>query len=94
MKLARNSAAYLFLDALRSYEAASAGVTVFEKDVLAQAQENFQFIETAYREGKIGLFQVVVVQNDLVNAQFSYTDSLSDYWAARTALERALGQDL
>lgn len=81
-------------DALRSYEAANAGVAVFEKDVLAQAQENFQFIETAYREGKLGLLQLVVVQNDLVNAQSSYADSLSDYWAARTALERAIGQDL
>ena len=81
-------------DALRSYEAASAGVAVFEKDVLAQAQENFQFIETAYREGKLDLLQLVVVQNDLVNAQFSYADSLSDYWAARTALERAIGQEL
>jgi len=81
-------------DALRSYEAAKAGVAVFEKDVLEHAQENFQLIETAYREGKIDLLQVVVVQNDLFNAQFSYLDSLSDYWSARTALEQAVGQDL
>jgi outer membrane protein TolC len=37
---------------------------------------------------------VVVVQNDLVNAQFSYVDSVWNYWLARTALERAVGQKL
>lgn len=81
-------------DALRSYEAAREEVAVFEIAVLDRAAENFQLIETAYREGKIDLFQVVVVQNDLVNAQLSYADSLWDYWAAHTALERAVGQDL
>lgn len=81
-------------ESLRSYEAAREEVTVFETAVLDQAAENFQFIETAYREGKISLLQLVVVQNDLVNAQFSYVDSLWNYWLARTALERAVGQDL
>lgn len=81
-------------DAFRSYEAAREEVAVFEAEVLDRAAENFQFMETAYREGKIDLFQVVVVQNDLFSAQFSYVDSLWNYWLARTALERAVGQDL
>lgn len=81
-------------DAWRSYEAAKEEVGVFETAVLERAEENFVLMETAYREGKIDLLQVVVVQNDLVNAQFSYVDSLWNYWLARTALERAVGQDL
>lgn len=81
-------------DAFHSYEAAKEEVAVFEQEVLDRAAENFQLMETAYREGKIDLLQVVVVQNDLVNAQFSYVDSLLNYWVARTALERAVGQDL
>lgn len=81
-------------DALRAYDAAKAEVAVFETAVLERATENFQLMETAYREGKIDLLQVIVVQNDLVNAQFSYIDSLENYWQARTALERAIGQDL
>ncbi len=81
-------------DAFRSYEAAREEVGVFETEVLDRAAENFQLMETAYREGKIDLLQVVVVQNDLANAQFSYVDSLLQYWSARTALERAIGQDL
>ena len=82
------------LDALRSYETAREEVEVFETAVLDRAAENFQLIETAYHEGKIDLLQLVVVQNDLVNAQFSYVDSLENYWLARTALERAVGRDL
>lgn len=81
-------------DALRSYEAAREEIEVFETEVVNRAAENFQLMETGYREGKIDLLQVVVVQNDLVNAQFSYVESLSNYWSARTALERAVGQDL
>jgi cobalt-zinc-cadmium efflux system outer membrane protein len=81
-------------DAFRSYETAREEVAVFETEILDRAAENLQLMETAYREGKIDLLQVVVVQNDLVNAQFSYVDSLLNYWLARIALERAVGQDL
>ena len=58
------------------------------------AEENFRFIEIAYREGKIDLLQLVVVQNDLVTAKLSYLDSLWDYWRAWTDLERAVGRPL
>ncbi|MFQ5684129.1 MAG: TolC family protein [Candidatus Binatia bacterium] len=81
-------------DALRSYEAAITEVEVFETEVLDRAAENFQLMETAYQEGKIDLLRVVVVENDLVNAQFSYVDSLWNYWLARIALERSVGRDL
>ena len=81
-------------DAYRGYEAAAEAVRVFEADAVSRIAENFRFVETAYREGKIDLLQLVVVQNDLVSAQFSYLDSLRDYWLARSALERAAGQPL
>lgn len=81
-------------DAWRRYEAAKEEVTVFETAVLERATENLQLVETAYRAGKIDLLQVVVVQNDLVQAQLSYIDALENYWLAHAALERAVGQDL
>jgi len=81
-------------DAYRSYETATEAVQVFEADAVSRIAENFRFVETAYREGKIDLLQLVVAQNDLVGAQVSYLDSLWDYWLARTALERAVGQPL
>ncbi len=80
--------------ALRSYEAARAEVAVFEQEVVDRAAENFRLMEAAYREGKIDLLHVIVVQHELVNAHLSYLESLLNYWLARTALERAVGADL
>jgi cobalt-zinc-cadmium efflux system outer membrane protein len=81
-------------NAYRAYEAAVEAVRVFETEAVDRVAESFRFIETSYREGKIDLLQLVVVQNDLVGAQLSYLDSLWDYWAAHVALERAVGRPL
>ncbi len=81
-------------DAARSFEAASEAVRVFESNAVDRIAENFGFIETSYREGKIDLLQLIVVQNDMVGTERSYLDSLWDYWLARIALERAIGRPL
>jgi len=81
-------------DAYRAYQAAIESVRVFETDAVDRVTETFRFIEISYREGKIDLLQLVVVQNDLVGVQFSYLDSLWEYWAASIALERAVGGPL
>lgn len=81
-------------EALRSYNTAKAEVEVYEQAVLERAAENFQLIETAYREGQINLLQLAVVQTNLVTSQLSYIDALSAYWQSRIALERATGTDL
>ncbi|MBI3301382.1 MAG: TolC family protein [Deltaproteobacteria bacterium] len=78
-------------EALRRYDATRRTLMVFEQDVLARVDENFRFIETAYRAGKIDLFQFIVVQNDLVAAQLSYIDSLARFREAEVNLERAVG---
>lgn len=80
--------------AYRSYVAARQAVELFETDAMTPVAENLRFVETAYRTGKINLLQLVVVQNDLVDAQSSYLETLWEYWAARTALERAVGHSL
>lgn len=78
-------------EAFRQYDAARRTLVVFEQDVLARVDENFRFIETAYRAGKIDLFQFIVVQNDLVAAQLSYLDSVARFREAEVNLERAVG---
>jgi cobalt-zinc-cadmium efflux system outer membrane protein len=80
--------------ALQDYEAARREVEIFEQDILTRADENFRFIETAYRAGKIDFLQFVVVQNDLVSAQVSYVDSLAAFREAQVNLERAVGAPL
>ena len=81
-------------EALQDYEAARREVEIFEHDILTRADENFRFIETAYRAGKIDFLQFVVVQNDLVSAQLSYVDSLAAFRDAEVNLERAVGTPL
>lgn len=78
-------------EALRRYDAARQTLAVFEQGVLAPVDENYRFIEIAYRAGKIDLFQLVIVQNDLVAAQLSYLDSLARFREAAVDLERAIG---
>lgn len=81
-------------DAFQAYVAAQREVEIFEKDILGRAEENFRFIETAYRAGKIDFFQFVVVQNDLVSAQLSYLDSLAAFREAEVNLDQAVGAPL
>ena len=78
--------------AFQAYEAARQSVEVFEAEVLERIEENFQFIEIAYREGKIGLLQLIVVQDDLIAAQLSYVNSLGQYREAEVNLAQAVGE--
>jgi cobalt-zinc-cadmium efflux system outer membrane protein len=81
-------------EALREYEAAGRALEVLEARVLDPVRENLGFIETAYREGKIDLLQFVVVQNDLVRAEFTYLDSLAAFRRAEANLAAAIGGQL
>lgn len=77
--------------AFQAYEAARQTLDVFETDVLKPVDQNFTFIEIAYREGKINLLQFIVVQNDLVRAQLSYLDTLGQFRTAEANLKLAVG---
>ncbi|GJL61772.1 MAG: RND transporter [Nitrospirales bacterium] len=77
--------------AFQAYQAARQSVEVFEAEVLERIDDNFRFIEIAYQEGKIGLLQLIVVQDDLITAQLSYVDSLGQFRAAQTNLAQAVG---
>lgn len=80
--------------AFQSYEAARRSVEVFETKVLDRIQENFRLIEMAYQEGKIGLLQLIVVQDELLNAQLSYVGSLGQLQIAVVNLQQAVGRRL
>lgn len=81
-------------NAAANYDAAKEAVQMFQSDTIGRVEENFRFIETAYRAGKINLLQLVVVQNDLVNAELSYLDSLAEFWTSWVGLEYAVGTNL
>jgi cobalt-zinc-cadmium efflux system outer membrane protein len=81
-------------EALGAYDAARRALEVLEGRVLEPARANFAFIETAYHEGKIDLLQLIVLNNDLVQAQIGYLESLEDFRDAEARLVAAVAGPL
>lgn len=69
--------------AVASYESAASEVEVLRSTVLAPARQNRQLLETAYREGKIGLPEILLIRNQAIDAEL-------DYWSAWLAEREAL----
>lgn len=65
--------------ALRAYRAASEEAAVFETSVLKPARENRTLLETAYRAGKLDLPSLLLLRNQLLDAELGYWDA----WLAR-----------
>ena len=70
-------------DALRGYRAASEEARVFEQDVLQPARANQRLLDTAFRAGKVGLPTLLLLRNQLLDAELGY-------WDAWLAQRRAL----
>lgn len=70
-------------DAVRAYRAASEETEVFESSVLEPAQRNGELLETAFRAGKIALPTLLLLRNQLLDAQ-------EGYWNAWLAQREAL----
>lgn len=66
-------------DAYRAYLAATEEAGIFEREVLRPARENQELLETAYRAGKIDLASLILLRNQLLDAELGYWDA----WLAR-----------
>lgn len=69
--------------ALASYRAAASEKTVLETTVLAPARENRRLLEIAFREGKVGLPVLLLMRNQVMDAEL-------EYWEAWLAEREAL----
>lgn len=69
--------------AIAAYRAAAAEVEILETTVLPPARQNRQLLESAYREGKVGLPVLLLIRNQVVDAEL-------DYWSAWLAEREAL----
>lgn len=81
-------------DALETFRAARKAVRAFESGAVERIEESLRLLETSYKEGKIGLLELLAGQNELVAARLAYLEALWDYWRARAELERAVGRRL
>lgn len=77
--------------AYEAYVTASEEARVYAADVLEPARRNQTLLETAYREGKIDLASLVLLRNQLLDAELGYWGA----WLARrrafTELQAATG---
>ena len=69
--------------AVATYESAAAEVGILEQTVIAPARQNRRLVEVAYREGKVGLPVLLLIQNQAIDAEL-------DYWTAWLAAREAL----
>jgi outer membrane protein TolC len=66
-------------------------VAVYDSDVLRPTRENQALLEAAYRAGKIDLPSLLLVRNQLREAELGYWDAWLALRLARVRLEAATG---
>lgn len=67
---------------------------IFKKEILAKAAENLQLLNLAFKEGKIGFFEVRLAQKDTIEAQFAYIEARTRAQLALNALEKITGGEM
>lgn len=82
------------LTSVTTYRSAAAEVEVLETTVLAPARQNRRLLETAYREGKVGLPVLLLIRNQVIDAELDYWAAWLEEREALSSLAEATGQNL
>lgn len=77
---------------LNQWEISRQSVELFQREVIEQIEENFRLLEAAYRERRIDLPRLLIMENDLVAANQSYLDGLASLREAAIQIEEASGE--
>ncbi|MHB0948042.1 MAG: TolC family protein, partial [Gemmatimonadaceae bacterium] len=78
-------------EAMRAYRTASEEAVVYEASVLRPARSNASLLETAYRAGKIALPTLLLLRNQLLDAELGYWDAWLAQRQSLVRLEAATG---
>jgi cobalt-zinc-cadmium efflux system outer membrane protein len=76
------------------FNGAQARVTVYRSGVRDQAAHNLDVVRQTYSYGRTTLLDVIAEQRRYIDIETGYTDILLDAYAARIALEQAVGTSL
>lgn len=79
------------VEAVRAYRSASEETAHYEASVVRPARDNIALLEIAYREGKISLPTLLLLRNQLLDAEFGYWDAWLAQREALVRLETATG---
>jgi cobalt-zinc-cadmium efflux system outer membrane protein len=66
-------------------------LTLFKKEIIVKAAENLNLLNQAFREGKVGFFEVRLAQKDTIEAQFAYIEAQIRTQLAINAMEKIIG---
>ncbi len=80
--------------ALNDLTTAVEELSIFKKEIIAKAAENLNLLNLAFKEGKIGFFEVRLAQKDTIEAQFAYIDAQMRTQLALNAIEKTIGGTL
>lgn len=69
-------------------------ITLFEKEILAQAEEVYDLILFSFQEGEIGGIELIDARRGLLEARKAYADALYNHSLTIAALERSVGGSL
>lgn len=75
--------------ALAAYRLATEAADVFERDVLLPARQNQDLLDGAFEAGKISLPTLLLLRNQLLDAEFGYWDAWSAQQRALVELQSA-----
>ncbi|MHB1193956.1 MAG: TolC family protein [Longimicrobiales bacterium] len=78
-------------EALAGFLAADRILAIYARDVLEPARENQTLLDAAFREGKIDLATLLLVRNQLLDAEEGYWEAWVGQRIAEVQLRRAVG---
>ncbi|MCL4866620.1 MAG: hypothetical protein KJZ47_12065, partial [Gemmatimonadales bacterium] len=79
------------VEAVRAYRSASEEAALYETSVVRPARANIALLEIAYREGTLDLPTLLLLRNQLLDAEFGYWDAWLAQREALVRLEAATG---
>lgn len=80
--------------AVATYQSAAIEVEVLETTVLLPARQNRQLLETAYREGEVGLPVLLLIRNQVIDAELEYWTTWLAEREARATLDESTGENV
>ncbi|MDD8014626.1 MAG: TolC family protein [Acidobacteriota bacterium] len=69
-------------------------IDLFEKEILAQAEEAYSMFLFSFQEGEIGGIELIEARRTLIEAKKSHAEALNNFNMALATLEKSIGQDL
>ncbi|MFA4916329.1 MAG: TolC family protein [Syntrophales bacterium] len=69
-------------------------LSLFKKEIIVKAAENLNLLNLAFKEGKVGFFEVRLAQKDTIEARFAYIEVQTRTQLALNAIEKTIGGTL